>query len=318
MQLAPYPPSPADPGGRLVTCLGAGRLASPPESVAPGRGRVRRWMYAAAGDGTAAVGAAIVDIGVAGTVFAWALLEDELVRWETRRLLAAGCVVGRSSGTGASFSGGGATVVIGGEGSLRIDVPTGDHGRLRAQVRTGAVTPAVLTTPTPEGGWNATEKAAGYTAVGRIAAGGRSRRLDGGGWRDWTTGRQDRRTTWRWAAGAGRSRVGAARVGLNVSTGMNAAAAGEDVVWWDGVPYALAVDHLGPEGDPAGTWTVRGPGWSLRFAVAAVRAAEEGFGPLRSSYIQPIGRFTGTLPAPDGDPTAVEVTGVTETHLARW
>jgi hypothetical protein len=99
---------------------------------------------------------------------------------------------------------------------------------------------------------------------------------------------------------------------------MNAAATGEDVVWWDGVPYPLLVERFEPVERREGDWVASGPGWALRFAVAAVRSADERLVLLRSRYVQPIGRFEGTLPAPAGATAAVRLSGVTEDHQARW
>jgi hypothetical protein len=184
------------------------------------------------------------------------------------------------------------------------------------------VEPVVLVTPTPTGGWNCTQKAAGTTVTGQLSLGeGFVHGFDdtAGGWRDWTSGRQDRTTVWRWAAGTGTSDAGE-RVGINLSSGMNAREEGEDIVWWDGVPHPLAAHTLRPvsESEPEGGWEVAGPGWELHFAAAGVRAKHEQLPFLTSRYVQPIGRFSGTLPGPDGAPRAVELTGVTEDHLAIW
>lgn len=315
----PLPPLPVTVT-ELPAGLAAGHLDVDPLHFGARRGRVRRWMYAAAGDGERAVGAAVVDLGFVGTAFVWALLDGGLSTWERVRPLARGCAVGRLPADGAEL-GGRDTVRIGGDGSLTVDVqPRGASGRLQARLATGRVTPAVLVTDTVDGGWNATSKAAGYEVTGDLGwADSASEPFVGGGWRDWTTGRQDRHTVWHWAAGAGRARDGGGRVGLNASTGMNAAAAGEDVVWWDGVPHRIEVDTLAPAGDdPSGPWTVAGPGWRLELEPMGVRASSQQLVVVSSRYVQPVGRFVGTLPGPEGSPVEVELSGVTESHEARW
>ncbi|HEX9766684.1 MAG TPA: DUF2804 family protein, partial [Nitriliruptorales bacterium] len=165
---------------------------------------------------------------------------------------------------------------------------------------------------------NVTQKHAGYAVTGELAVGDQRWDLAGTGWSDWTAGRQDRRTSWRWAAGGGTSPEHG-RVGLNVSTGMNGAGPGEDVVWWDGVPHPLDVTRLAPRtSDARGPWRVEGPGWELTFVPRAVRAADENLLVVRSRYVQPIGEFEGTLPCPDGSAANVRLVGVTEAHHARW
>lgn len=313
----PLPPSPP-PGRDLPWGLYAGSIDVDPVHLGPTRGRVRRWSYAAAADEAVAVGAAVVDIGPVAVAFAWAQLEGRTYTWEHRAALRRGAHVPVTPDGSAYLAGGGGTVRVHGDGGLELDVPT-DEGRLRARLTSGRGTPAVLATRTPGGGWNVTRKAAGYPARGVVALGAHEWPvLAGAGWRDWTAGRQDRRTTWRWAAGAGWTADGRP-VGINVSTGMNTAGAGEDVVWWDGVPYTLDVAELAPAtADPGGPWRVRGEGCDLAFTPAGLRAADERLPFARSRYVQPIGWFEGTLAAPGGEVIPVRFPGVTEDHEAVW
>lgn len=142
--------------------------------------------------------------------------------------------------------------------------------------------------------------------------------LRGGAWTDWSCGRQDRDTTWRWAAGVGTAADGTP-VGLNVSTGMNGIGDGEDLVWWAGRPHRVGLTHLGPTGaDPAGAWSLGGEGWSLAFEPVGVRAADDDLWLVRSRYVQPIGCFSGAVPDPAGRPVPVRLHGVTEDHRVRW
>lgn len=330
MSLATLPPLPLATS-ELRSGLSAGRLDVDPAFFRSRRGRLRRWMYAAAGNEERSVGAAVVDLGFVGTAFVWAVLDGDVVTWERTRPLGRGCTVGPVPTAGAEVEqrrrrphaeqGGRDTVALGGDGSLTIDVrPEGSHRRLHAALTAGPVTPAVLVTETPRGGWNVTEKAAGYAIGGHLGWADATATFAGSGWRDWTTGRQDRHTHWRWVAGAGTTaRNGRSRVGINVSTGMNAAGAGEDVVWWDGEPYGLDVSTVAPSGDdPAGSWVVTGPGWRLDLEPVGARAADENLLVVSSRYVQPVGRIVGTLPSPDGDRVEVALTGVAEHHEARW
>lgn len=307
--------------GGLRRGLFAGEVTTDPVPTAPRGGRVRRWTYVAAGDGQTVVGAAVVDLGAVGVAFAFATVGGVTATWERTLPLARGLRVGTVPGHGAGARAGGGSILLGGDGSIDLDVPTAT-GRLRADVRsTGQVTPAILATRTPGGGWNVTRKVAGTPVAGEVRLGGGAGvalGAEAGGWSDWTAGRQDRRTTWRWAAGAGLAADGR-RVGINASTGMNGQEDGEDVVWWDGVPHRLQVSDLAPAGaDPAGDWQVRGAGTDLRLATVGVRSADERLVVVTSAYTQPFGRWTGTLPDPDGTATEVTMAGVAEDHLAVW
>ncbi len=322
--LHPLPATLTDPHGRLARGRWVGELPTDPVPVGARGGRVRRWYYVGAADGRAqdgllAVGAAVVDLGAVAVAFAWASMGGRTVTWETRRPLGRGAWVAATPAGGAGLRSRDARMDLLGDGGLDLDVPVAG-GRLAVRVRgKQPVAPVVLSTATPRGGWNVTQKAAGNAVSGRIALGAAQYDLgeDAGGWRDWTSGRQDRRTTWRWAAGAGTDADGR-RVGLNASTGMNGEGPGEDLLWWEGRPHPLDVERLAPQDLPEGQWRVSGPGWALRFEPEGVRAADENMLVLRSRYVQPIGRFVGTLPDPDGRVVPVTLSGVTEDHLAVW
>ncbi|HEX9766611.1 MAG TPA: DUF2804 family protein [Nitriliruptorales bacterium] len=308
---------------QLLPGLWAGRVERDPALTMPRvRGRLRRWSYAAAGEGDTTLGVAIVDLGFVATAFAFLRHEGDTWTWDHKTPFARGAHVARRAAEASNWAAGRARIAIGGNGSIRCDVPMINGPRVRARLDAGRPAgdvPAVLRTATAGGGWNVTEKAAGYAVRGIIETDTASLPFGlAGGWRDWTCGRQDRRTTWRWAAGAGRGANGA-RVGLNVSTGMNDAEAGENVVWWSGVPHALETHELAPVGRARdGDWRVAGPGWQLAFESCGVRAADDDWRLVRSTYTQPIGIFRGTLPDRDGAPVEVELVGVTEDHLAVW
>lgn len=320
-RLPDTPARPVAPQGRLLEGLTRGALGADPLAVGPRTGRARRWSYAAGADGDAAIGAAIVDLGFAATAFVWLLQGTRCSTWERRFPGGRGVRVGDRPELGATAAVGArraaASVRITGRGGLHVDVPA-PEGRIRANLEGGAGVPAALITRTPAGGWNGTQRRAGYPFEGTVrVSGGPEQPLSGGGWSDWTAGRQDRRTSWRWAAGAGRAADGR-RVGLNVGSGMNGAGPGENLVWWDGEPFGLGAVDLVPTAGARGPWTLRGPGWSLDFEPVAVRAATERLLVVSSDYTQPIGAFRGRLPDPSGALVEVQLRGVTEEHTARW
>lgn len=281
------------------------------------RGRRRRWVYAAAGDEDVVVGAAVVHVGVLGlgTAFAFASTPTRTWTWDAGP--------GRAGDVGgltghATVQRDDARIAIT-PTRLELEVPV-DGGRVSAGVDLAPASPVTLVTATPRGGWNATTKAAGHAGTGTVQLPNGTHELTGMGWSDSTDGRQDARTRWRWAAGAGRSTDGHHVVGLQASTGMNALGPGEDLVWWDGAPVPLDVHHLAPvaQGAFRGVWRLAGDDWEVRLTPWGVRAADEGLGPIRSRYVQPVGRWQGTLPGPDGTPVDVVMRGVAEDHEARW
>ena len=302
-----------------------GHLRHDPLRLGPRTGRARRWLYAAAGgttdDGTTVVaGAAVVRVGPLVVAFAYATVGERTVTFDGRATVWATRTVGSTPQNGARFHHRATRLELAGDGGLHLRAPTA-QGLLEVRGRTTVdVLPVVLVTTTPSGGWNVTQKAAGTAATLEVLIGGREVRVaDASGWRDWTAGRQDRRTTWRWAAGAGRATNGA-RVGLNASTGMNGVAEGEDLLWVDGQPRPLRLDTLAPasEDAPAGRWQVRGTGTQLDLSPLGERSRREHLGPIVSDYTQPIGRWQGTVPGPAGRPTEVDLVGVAEDHLAVW
>ena len=302
--------------GRFV-----GALRQDPLAVGPRHGRARRWCYGAAGSGDTIVGAAVAQFGPLAVAFAFATIDGVTATWDTRAPAIGANGVGSIPTAGAHVAQRGARVHLDGRGGLVVDVPTG-HGRLVARtVTTDDVIPVVLSTSTPAGGWNVTEKAAGTRAELVIALGDRPASIhdDAGGWRDWTAGRQDRHTTWRWAAGAGLAADGR-RIGLNSSTGMNGEGPGEDVVWVDGAPHRVEVTTLHPleEASPEAGWVLRGPGADLQLTPVGARVKREHLGPIVSAYQQPIGRWRGWLPLGGGEPTEITLSGVAEDHLAVW
>lgn len=319
--LPPLPAGLRDEVGALVTGLWAGTLTEDPVAEGPRHGRVRRWRYVAAGDARTLVGAAVVDLGFVGVAFTFASCAERTTQAETKRPAGRGVRVGTTPSAGAICRTRRSVIDIAGDGSFHLDVATA-AGRLRAEVAVvQPVVDATLVTPTPDGGWNATVKAAGAPARGTVRIGdGPEVALapEAGAWSDWTAGRQDRVTAWRWGAGAGVAEDGR-RVGVNVSTGMNGLAAGEDVVWWDGVPHALELTGLSHgTDDPEGPWRLTTPRTELTLSPVAVRRAHEQLPLVTSSYVQPFGTWAGTLPDPAGAPTAVRLAGVAEDHLAVW
>jgi hypothetical protein len=132
-----------------------------------------------------------------------------------------------------------------------------------------------------------------------------------GGLIDDSAGYHARHTDWRWCAGVGETADGRA-LAWNLVVGVHDAPTGsERTVWVDGAaqevaPCAFAHD-LGTVSWKDGT--------ELRFAEEARRARTNDFKLFASTYVQPFGTFTGTLP---GGLTVARGWGVMERHSVRW
>jgi hypothetical protein len=156
-----------------------------------------------------------------------------------------------------------------------------------------------------------TRKQAGVPVRGTIAVAGRSYAVDCLGAVDETAGYHRRHTTWTWSAGVGRSTAGA-RLGWNLVTGVNDTPAGsERRVWIDG-----AAREVGPVTFAADLSSVTfAEGGGLSFSAWGAREDRTNLLLLRSSYRQPFGTFSGSLP---GGVELAEGYGVMEWHDVWW
>jgi hypothetical protein len=165
--------------------------------------------------------------------------------------------------------------------------------------------------PNGRSGYVWTRKQAGVRVHGSVEVGGRRHRIDALGAVDDTAGYHQRHTAWRWCAGAGRLADGRT-VGWNLVTGVNDAPEGsERAVWVDGTAFEPAPVEIAED-----LSRVRfADGAELRFDAWAERAERTNILVVRSSYRQPFGEFSGTLP---GGLELAEGRGVMEWHDVRW
>jgi uncharacterized protein DUF2804 len=154
-----------------------------------------------------------------------------------------------------------------------------------------------------------TRKQGGVRVHGSVTVADRRQMVDGPGIVDESAGYHDRHTSWMWSAGAGTAESGAA-VAWNLVTGVHDGVdASERTVWVDGEAH-----HVGPVVFD-GLDGIRGDGVDLRFTGEATRAHAENLLLFASSYEQPFGTFSGSLP---GAGALREGYGVMERHDVRW
>ena len=262
-------------------------LALPPGRMpAWRRGRpLKRWRYLGAYSPEAQVCVAEVRIGAARQRF-WAVAEPgrPIV---TRTTMGAG---------GVRIDGSRATVDA---GDVRIELTADEDGGVES------------VHPSGRAGFVWTRKQAGIPMRGRVELEGRAIELDCLGVIDDTAGYHERRTSWRWCAGVGRTEDGAP-AGWNLVVGVNdPPKASERAVWVEGVEF-----EPGPVEIPADLTRVGfAEGGELEFTPWSERAERTNLLLVRSDYRQPFGEFAGELP---GGTRLAEGYGVMEWHDVRW
>jgi len=332
----PAPPRPLDEKGRPLLGAYAGSFEvidlDPLAGTGPrgwlARHAVRkRWIYLFAASEQAVLGAAVVDLGYAGSAFAFAL-----DRREGKLLFDVGLRGGPRSARVGDLPGPGARARFGRRGRLVEIDRSAERWRLLLEVGAcradvtlasgGAPAPFSLVAPVAPGRVNVTQKEGALAAGGWAASGERVLSLAGGlGGTDVTNGLLARRTAWRWAFAAGRDAEGRP-LAFNLVSGFNEGAATEDVAF-DGEgprplpPCAFELDAA----RPLAPWRVASADGSvvLRFAPAAVHREEIDAWLVRSRFVQVAGAFDGHLPGPDGRRVEVlGLPGVVEDQAVLW
>lgn len=200
-----------------------------------------------------------------------------------------------------------------GRGGVRVEGSRAavDAGGVRIELEVEQSGGVESVNPSGRDGWVWTRKQAGVPVRGAIEVAGRRIDVDALGVVDETAGYHQRHTQWRWCAGAGRLADGRA-VGWNLVTGVNDGPKdSERAVWVDGVEFEPAPVEIAPD-----LSSVRfGEGGELRFQPWSERADRTNLLLVRSSYRQPFGTFSGTLP---GGLELAAGHGVMEWHDVRW
>lgn len=335
----PLPPTPAavlDEAGRPRCGRYAGPISRVDLSRRAGRSRLldglrhKRWFYVLLTTERHMVAAAIVDLGYAANGFVYAASVDGGLLAQRASLTAPALVrVGEhpEAGCDARFL----------SPRLRIELrrpPGATAYRLQVESREisvdavleteGAPPPLVaicdLAALGPGGGVNVTEKRALLRSAGVLRVGKQTLPLDDAlGGMDYTQGLLPRHTAWYWAFLLGRARDGAA-VAVNLVSGWNGEA--ECGAWVDGALYPLAEAHIhGDRDNPLVPWRVQSRDGRLDLSLQPLGLFEQRQNLLvvRSRFLQPLGRYRGTLALPRRAPLQIDsALGVAEDQDVLW
>jgi Protein of unknown function (DUF2804) len=190
-------------------------------------------------------------------------------------------------------------------------------------------TPLTVIAPVEGGIVNVTTKLVGLEATGTLAVGTRTYSLAGavGGF-DHTHGYLARTTAWRWALVSGRLASGEA-FGINLVEGFNEGRddVNENAVWSPS-PDASSGAELTTLGrarfefskDPMAVWRVTTTDESLEmtFKPLAVHREDKDFGWVRSSFVQPMGLWSGWVKLRGQKMPFANAPGVAENQNMRW
>jgi hypothetical protein len=309
--------------------LGAVHEGPPTPAIPLPATRRKRWIYVGIYDPRFVLGVAVADIGIAGNAFVYL---GELNRRAPRAWKAVGspwsAVVGRRHARwhvgddtiGVTLPDGLAPGRVHGAVGVGVDVARFDLALSRT---TDAVTAMTCVAPAGDdarGRWNLTVKDNTLAAKGTVEWGSERFEVSAPATVDVTDAYAPRHTAWRWASLAGQSADGRA-VGVNLCEIHNdSERARENVVWLDGVAHPVgavrfAFDETAHDASP---WEIRGDGVDLRFDPSGMRVGHEDLVLIKSRFVQPYGRFRGTLRV-GGEAVRIEdVVGVVEDHDALW
>lgn len=299
----------------------------------------KRWLYTLIGTPEVLCVLAMVDVGYSGTGFISAVdLKDRRVLFDEGWLFPPGplLTVGDAPAEGLSVRmwqpGLSASVERAvGEGRYRIRASV---SRLRSPLQgpfsidaqliaQDAAPPVTVIAPLGADRVNVTQKEGALGAFGRLVAGGRSYRLDGGvGGSDYTQGLLPRHTTWRWAYACGRLADGTP-ISVNLVQGFNedSSSSNECALWVGRRLIPLPRTHIvSSPRDVLDPWSVRSDDGSVQLTFKPLHAHREtqNLGVVTSRFVQPLGLFRGTIRAAGQEWTLEDVPGVTEHQDVVW
>lgn len=186
-----------------------------------------------------------------------------------------------------------------------------------------AFQPMYLCTPTAVNGWVYAQKVAGVRCSGQVRSSLGDFDLEQLGafaHHDWSAGYMRPETHWNWACLSGQ--VGATRVGLNLSCGVNETSFSENCYWLDGELIPVSGVHFQFDRDqPLQPWRIRSSDGQvdLTFVGQGLHREHLNLGVLASNFKQVFGRFRGSL-RPHGRPEVQidSLWGFVEDQYVKW
>lgn len=285
----------------------------------------KRWFYGSIVQEPYVLGFAIVDLGYAASAFAFAYEDGRGVLVDQSALgLPRVCRV-RQKGDrriDARFVhpiGSMRAVARDGDPAIEIAIRTRELDVQATLDARGAPPALTAIAPIPRGVVCATEKRAAMKVRGAALIRGHRIELDGalGGY-DYTHGLLARRTRWNWAYLMGRAVTGET-VGLNLVQGF--VGEPECAVWIDAKLHALSEGRFEYEREePSRPWRVRTDDGAveLLFDPGGMHREERDLRLIRSRFVQPIGRFRGTIRAANRTYELESALGVVEDQDVVW
>lgn len=241
----------------------------------------------------------------------------------------------RPLGLGTAFStqpNAGVCELRSGANLLRLDnqgtrksllVELDDGTRIEASFSEEDLQPICICTPTAVDGWVYAQKVAGVRCLGRVqsALGDFDlANIDAFAHHDWSAGYMRPETNWNWACLSGL--VGATRVGLNLSCGVNETSFSENCYWLDGQLLPVGGVHFQFDREqPLAPWHIlSGDGQvELTFRGHGLHRERLNLGVLASNFKQVFGRFQGTLRPPGRAEIHIDnLWGFVEDQYVKW
>jgi hypothetical protein len=182
--------------------------------------------------------------------------------------------------------------------------------------------PLVICTPAGRTGWVYAQKTAGVAVTGRLRAGDLDFDLGRAGCfghHDFSTGFMRRETVWNWACLSGRTTDGA-RLGLNLSCGVNETSWTENCLWIDDALVKVDLARFTfDRDDRRAPWRVESGDGRVRldFTPAGEHRERLALGLVASDFHQLFGRFRGEI-AGGGRTHGVDCLGFVEDQWTRW
>ena len=320
---------------RLTNLSVAETVGSTPSLFSLKRFREKRWCYLGVINEQCISGTALVHLGYACNAFTFVYDRKE------KQLIETGFVL---PPTGALYfdrdpDDGNCTLQHKGEqismlhrcseGKRLLDIHVGENSKraIRAELLIEEdlhSKPLQFFTPMQNGKTVFTQKIAGLKASGSISTANKTfifEKENSFAIFDWTNGFHNRITEWNWASAGGISECGK-RIGLNFSSGVYTSGYGENVIWFDGEPELqeeIIFDYDAK--NPLKPWLIsnKSKTLSLTFTPENKRQSKDNFGIIASSFIQPVGSFSGYITSRAGEKISVHnLGGVVEEHYAKW